>query len=168
MLPGMGANVFEVSKIDHADELSPLPRVEAPLAAAHSEERRELRHAPEAVLLVEDEPAVRMLAAKVLRMQGYAVLEATNGVEALQVVETHGTAAIDLVLTDVVMPQMGGVLLVEQLKRLRPSIKVIFMSGYIDNPVPQHQQFAHGVTFLQKPFGPAALIRAVRGVLDRV
>jgi two-component system, cell cycle sensor histidine kinase and response regulator CckA len=120
----------------------------------------------ETILLVEDEPAVRVLAARVLREQGYRVLEAGHGAEALQVALNYGLANIGLLLTDVVMPQMGGVALAEQLADLRPDIKVLFMSGYTDNVQVQHDRLVQGEFFLQKPFPPGVLVRKVREVLD--
>jgi CheY-like chemotaxis protein len=120
----------------------------------------------ETILLVEDEPAVRVLAARVLREQGYHVLEAGHGAEALQVALSYGLANIGLLLTDVVMPQMGGGALAEQLAALRPDIKVLFMSGYTNNVLVQHDRLVQGGMFLQKPFPPGVLVRKVREVLD--
>jgi CheY-like chemotaxis protein len=129
-------------------------------------EREDLPHGRETVLLVEDEPAVRSLAVRVLRQQGYAVLEATNGSEALQLLEAQPNISIDLVLTDVVMPQMGGKTLVEQLRAKQPSMKILFMSGYPDRSFNQDGSIDLNINFLQKPFLPGTLARKIRDVLE--
>jgi two-component system, cell cycle sensor histidine kinase and response regulator CckA len=118
----------------------------------------------ETVLLVEDEDAVRTLAREVLRRHGYAVLEARHGVDALTVVERHADP-IDLMITDVVMPHMSGRDLVERLSAARPTMKVLFMSGYTDHAV-VHRDLTPGTAFLQKPFTPDVFARKVRQVLD--
>jgi CheY-like chemotaxis protein len=118
------------------------------------------------VLLVEDEPAVRALAARVLRQQGYRVLEAANGDEALRVVRENTAEPIALLLTDMVMPQMGGQALAEQLALLSPTIKVLFMSGYTDAVIIKGSQLIPEAAFLQKPFSLEGLARKVREVLD--
>jgi PAS domain S-box-containing protein len=121
-------------------------------------------HGWETVLLVEDEDAVRALAREVLRRHGYVVLEARHGVDALRVAERHPDA-IHLMITDLVMPHMGGRDLVERLATVRPKMKVLFMSGYTDHAV-MHRDLTPGTAFLQKPFTPEAFARKVRSVLD--
>jgi CheY-like chemotaxis protein len=117
----------------------------------------------ETVLLVEDEDAVRSLARAVLRRHGYTVLEARHGVDALRLAERHHDE-IHLLLTDMVMPHMSGPELADRLSSVRPAMKVLFMSGYVDRTaVPD---FA-SVSFLQKPFTPETLSRKVRLILDR-
>lgn len=120
----------------------------------------------EAILLVEDEETVRSLADRVLRRSGYDVLGAANGSEALAVCKEHG-GPIDLVLTDVVMPEMSGHALVEQLLRLRPTLRVIFMSGYSEDMIVHQGVLERANAFLPKPFTPRTLARLVRDVLDR-
>jgi PAS domain S-box-containing protein len=145
-----------------------LPRAkDTALAPAGSQEYGQVPRGTETVLLAEDEPAVRRLAARMLHRQGYTVLEAANGVEALEIVESYTGAPIDLLLTDMVMPKMGGYELAEQLRQRIPNICVLFMSGYTDNAVVQNGLLDPSVTFIQKPFTPAALARRVRAVLDR-
>jgi CheY-like chemotaxis protein len=119
------------------------------------------------VLLVEDEQEVRLLAHRLLSQQGYRVLEATNGEEALYVAQEHGGEKIHLLLTDVVMPQMGGKELADQLKILRPDIKVLYTSGYTDNAIVHQGVLNPGTHFLQKPFSLKTLSHKVREVLDR-
>jgi two-component system cell cycle sensor histidine kinase/response regulator CckA len=121
----------------------------------------------EIVLLVEDESAVRALTARMLRRQGYTVLEAANGMAALDIVRQHTSAPIDLLLTDMVMPKLGGYELAEQLRQRLPGIRVPFMSGYTDNAIIQHGLLDSSVTFLQKPFTLLSLARSVRALLDR-
>jgi PAS domain S-box-containing protein len=118
----------------------------------------------ETVLLVEDENAVRALAREVLRRHGYVVLEARHGVDALRVAERHPDD-IHLMITDVVMPHMGGRELAERLATARPKMKVLFMSGYTDQAV-MHRHLTPGSAFLQKPFTPEAFARKVRSILD--
>lgn len=117
----------------------------------------------ETVLLVEDELSVRELAGEVLRQQGYTVLEATNGEEALQLVKSY-EGQIDLLLTDVTMPRMGGKALVTQLKALQPNLKVVFISGHTGHAI--DGVLDEGAPLLQKPFTLASLITKVREVLD--
>jgi two-component system cell cycle sensor histidine kinase/response regulator CckA len=145
-----------------------LPRVEEEMTALPR--RDDIGYMPkgnETVLLVEDEPLVRGLAIRVLREQGYNVLEAANGMEALNVAQEHVGEKIHLLLTDVVMPQMGGKELADRLKAFRPGIKVLFTSGYTDQAIVQRGLLNPDFSFLEKPFSPSGLVRQVREVLDR-
>jgi two-component system, cell cycle sensor histidine kinase and response regulator CckA len=118
----------------------------------------------ETVLLVEDDPYVRQFAAVALQMQGYTVVEAGTGAEAMAAAEAHADA-IHIVVTDVVMPEMGGRQLTDALRGRRPGLKVLFVSGYPEDAVAQFG-VAAGDQFLHKPFAPLALARKVRAVLD--
>ena len=120
----------------------------------------------ETILLVEDNPAVRALARRVLYRQGYTVLEAADGEEAILLCDRYG-GHIDLVLSDVVMPKLSGPKAVEQLVAMRPSMQVLYMSGYTDDSIGQHGVLEADVHFIQKPFTPPALGKKVREVLDR-
>ncbi len=120
----------------------------------------------ETVLLVEDEDGVRRLARVVLERQGYAVLDAPSAVAALQILDAHA-GVIDLLVTDVVMPQMDGRDLADAVRARSPSTRVLFMSGYMDDAVKRHGVGALSEAFLQKPFTPALLARKVRDVLDQ-
>jgi signal transduction histidine kinase/ActR/RegA family two-component response regulator len=145
-----------------------LPRIdeEKPDFPFRHKEFGDLPRGSETVLLVEDEESVRELAARMLRQQGYKLLEAANGNEALQLVQKQPDERIHLVVTDVIMPQMGGKALTDQLKTMRPDIKVLFISGYTDKAVVHHGLLESGIAFLQKPFSPQMLVRKVREVLD--
>ncbi|MGQ0695884.1 MAG: PAS domain S-box protein [Nitrospiraceae bacterium] len=122
-------------------------------------------HGWETILLVEDEPAVRGLVHEALRLNGYNVLVARHGIEALLTGAKH-MGPIHLLLTDVVMPQMSGPEVAEKLTVLRPEIKVMYMSGYPDHPVFSQGGVKRGTAFLQKPFTPNVLTQKVREVLD--
>jgi two-component system cell cycle sensor histidine kinase/response regulator CckA len=118
----------------------------------------------ETILVVEDGDAVRNLVCLMLVQNGYGVLEARDGQHALRVCETH-PEPIQLVLTDLVMPNMPGADLAECLRRARPDLRILLMSGYTDEPVVQ--RFGRGsVAFLPKPFTSVQLVEKVRQVLD--
>jgi CheY-like chemotaxis protein len=119
----------------------------------------------ETILLVEDEEAVRGLACRILERQGYRVIPAQHGRDAMEIA-TKETGHIDLVLTDVVMPGMNGRGLVERLAGIRPSIKSLYMSGYTDDDIIRRGFIEPSKSFLQKPFTSEALLETVRKVLD--
>ncbi len=120
----------------------------------------------ETILLVEDEEMVRKLACTVLEKNGYTVLEASNGDEALDVVQGRNGNPIHLVVTDVVMPGMSGRQLADRLVSLRPEIKILYMSGYTDDAIVHHGVLDPGIAYIQKPFTPDALASKVRDILD--
>ena len=117
------------------------------------------------ILLVEDEEAVRSFAARALRMRGYQVLEAGGGEEALEIVK-QGTSKIDLIITDVVMPNMDGPTMVRAVKAMNPALPVIFMSGYAEEAFRRNDQNSEDIHFLPKPFGLKQLAAKVKEVLS--
>jgi len=134
------------------------------------DEPGELPVGTETVLLAEDEPLVRTFVAHILREQGYNVLEAANGFEAISIGEKHSANEIHMLLTDIVMPLMSGLELTEQLWTAHPAARVLFMSGYSDRTHVNSEwldEDNQGISFIQKPFKPAGLVRKVREVLDK-
>jgi signal transduction histidine kinase len=143
------------------------PRVDQPVEVpAQPTQTEPLPCGTETLLVVEDEPAVRHLANNVLENQGYTVLRATNGRDALRVVREHRGSPIRLVITDVIMPQMDGQVMAEWLKSRFPDLKILFTSGYTDDAIVNHGVLEPGVAFLAKPYSPATLTRKVREMLD--
>jgi two-component system cell cycle sensor histidine kinase/response regulator CckA len=144
-----------------------LPRANGDGKVAHSAVVDEETPAgTETVLVVEDEEAVRLLTRRILERAGYRVFDASNAGEAEALFERHGTL-IDLLVTDVIMPGASGPRLFERLARLRPDLKVLYVSGYTGDTIEHQGELAHGVEFLRKPFTADALNRRVRAVLDR-
>ena len=123
------------------------------------------RRGTETILLVEDEPSVRMLVRDELRKLGYRVLEAKNGIEAC-LLATQQAGAFQLLLTDVVMPGMAGRELAQHLSVIKPDLRTLFISGYMDDVGIMAGQEEGTSSFLQKPFTPEVLARAVRNLLD--
>jgi len=162
-----GGNIWVYSEVGQGTTFKIyLPRVEGAVETIpHPDGPHAMPRGTEVVLLVEDEPSVRALAARVLRAQGYTVLVADNGAEALQVIQTH-TGVIDLLVTDVVMPEMSGKALAEHVMRHYPGIRVLFISGYTDRAIVHHGRLERDVAFLQKPFTPLVLAQKVREALD--
>ncbi len=153
--PGLGA-IFTVL----------LPRTTGAVAnvqrpTSGSEQRR----GTETILVVEDEAALRRVAQRCLENVGYTVLTAADGDEALTLAEQHADT-IQLLLTDVVMPRMNGRELASELQRRRPTLKVLYMSGYTDDAIVHHGVLDQGTWFLGKPFTPTGITEKVREVLD--
>jgi PAS domain S-box-containing protein len=144
-----------------------LPRVdELPEEMRKKEIVEEIPRGSETILLVEDHGALRKLSVIILETQGYKILEAGDGNEALRLCGER-KEPIHLILTDVVMPEMSGRELTDRLKSQYPETKVLYMSGYTDNAIVHHGVLDKGVNFIQKPFTPESLARKVREVLDR-
>jgi signal transduction histidine kinase len=134
-----------------------------PLPAHHAEPGP---RGTETLLLVEDEDALRQLLNDILTDEGYSILQAASGTEAMNICAEHPDT-IHLLVTDVVMPGMGGRQLVENLAATRPNMKILYMSGYTDNAIVHHGVLDAGTAFLQKPFTPISVLRKVREVLDQ-
>jgi len=141
------------------------PHAEGALASTRRDAFEIMPTGDETLLLVEDDDGVRALARHVLQSLGYNLLEASDGREALRLAQSHG-GPIHLVVSDVVMPHLGGRELAEKLDGVRPGLRVLFLSGYTDDAVIRHGILEADVAFLQKPFTPSALAEKVRAVLN--
>jgi PAS domain S-box-containing protein len=143
-----------------------LPRVEESIVAIEKPViSDQSMRGKETVLVVEDEDEVRNLVSEMLRFYGYNVLEAANASNALSIFEKY-QKSIDLILTDIIMPQMSGTELIERILTTYPDIKVLYMSGYTDNTLVGHGLLADEKYFIQKPFSAANLVEKVRLILD--
>jgi PAS domain S-box-containing protein len=144
-----------------------LPRVDAVPAEVAPPERRASGHqGSEVILLVEDDAAVRTVVARILRAGGYAVVEAANGAQALRICE-NPAIGLDLIITDIVMPEMGGREFARLLRELRPDSRMLFMSGYTEYRITQSTLLARDAAFIEKPFTMDALAKKVRDVLEK-
>jgi PAS domain S-box-containing protein len=162
-----GGNVWVYSEVGRGTTFKIyLPRVEdeADEISAIQDSERKVKGS-ETILLVEDEEVVRELSQEILRDEGYCVLVASNGKEAIQLCERYD-GAIHLIVTDVVMPKMSGPELAHQLASLRPTAKTLFLSGYTNASITQNGVLEREVEFLQKPFSAEALTRKIRHILD--
>lgn len=142
-----------------------LPRVDSEIDVIRAAEPIATVRGTETVLLVEDNEQVRVLARTILRKSGYLVIEARNAGEALLHAEKH-PGTIHILLSDVVMPQMSGPELAHRLASVRPSMKVLCMSGYTDDAIVRHGIIEEQIAYLQKPFTPETLTMKMREVLD--
>jgi two-component system cell cycle sensor histidine kinase/response regulator CckA len=142
-----------------------LPRVEAAARPVPPPAAGDAAGGSETILLAEDEPGVRGLLRAILEMNGYRVLEATNGIDALALLEQH-TGPVHLLIADRVMPGLGGRELAERIAARYPEMKVLYISGYAGPEVVRSGLLETDATFLQKPFTPEQLARTVRQVLD--
>jgi two-component system, cell cycle sensor histidine kinase and response regulator CckA len=165
-----GGYVWIYSEPDHGTTLKLyFPEVSAVAAfgspGEHAGLSKTAERGSETILLVEDEDAVRGLACRILERQGYRVIPAQHGRDAMEIA-TKESGKIDLVLTDIVMPGMNGRGLVERLVGIRPTIKSLYMSGYTDDDIVRRGFIEPSKSFLQKPFTSEALLQTVRKVLD--
>lgn len=141
-----------------------LPRVVETEIEIQLDRETEVPTGHETVLLIEDDVTVRALAREILEMSGYRVLEAHSGDDALQI--SRSDEPIDLLLTDVVMPDYSGRELADRITTMRPALRVLYMSGYTDDAIVHHGVLEEGLNFIPKPFSPETLARKVRVVLD--
>jgi two-component system cell cycle sensor histidine kinase/response regulator CckA len=142
-----------------------LPRIEAPAEPLGSPEPAIVSSGGrETILLVEDEESVRSLTRKTLEGKGYTVLPAADGGEAIELASAN---RIDLLLTDMVLPGMGGSEIAARVRQIHPAIKVLYTSGYTDDTIVRRGMLEHGAAFVEKPFTPSLIARRVREVLDR-
>jgi PAS domain S-box-containing protein len=154
--PGKGAS-FELL----------LPRI-APdaAAAAQAGARKPIPRGAETILVVEDEAAIRRLAGRALRAQGYSPVEAADGQEGLARLEEDREGRIRLALVDMVMPRMGGAELAKAIQAARPDVRILYTSGYTEHTMPGYGAFESGPNFLRKPFTPQELCEKIRETLD--
>jgi two-component system, cell cycle sensor histidine kinase and response regulator CckA len=138
----------------------------APAAAESASSNGPAPRGTETLLIVEDEPSVRLLAQGVLQSLGYDVLVALHGLDALRITREHQGPRIALVIADVIMPRMGGAELADWLRSLDPNLKIIFSSGYTEDAIAASGMSSNGIDFLPKPYSPLALARKVREMLD--
>jgi two-component system cell cycle sensor histidine kinase/response regulator CckA len=144
-----------------------LPQVEN-ISAEQTEERAAIkkgRHEPETILIVEDEDIVRTWMCRILKKSGYDVIEARNGKEALSICDKRDVK-INVVITDVVMPKMGGRELAEKLVERYPEIKILYTSGYTDDIITRHGIMEERMNFIQKPFAANVLLQKVQQLYD--
>lgn len=141
-----------------------LPRTDASVEAIMNHDSERLPTGTESILVVEDDPSVRGLTVSILRNCGYDVQESTNAFEAL--IQLKRNPRFDLVITDVIMPQMSGKELHDQIKGQLPHIKVMLISGYTDDALAHHGVLDETLAFLEKPFSPAKLAKKTRDILD--
>jgi two-component system cell cycle sensor histidine kinase/response regulator CckA len=142
------------------------PQVEGFTLAKPVSVSQRLARGSERILVVEDQDGVRDVVCEILRRNGYSVVSARGAREAQQLSEQR-QASFDLIVTDVVMPQMGGRELAAAVASLQPEIRVLFMSGYADRAIRGDEEWAPDLAFIQKPFTAHALLQKVREVLDK-
>jgi two-component system cell cycle sensor histidine kinase/response regulator CckA len=164
-----GGNIWAYSELGRGTTFKVyLPRVdESPKEEKGEDKAAEIFKGTETILAVEDEIEVRKLVAEILKGQGYTVIEASDGEEAVKVSRENAGKKIHLLLTDVVMPGMSGRELAVTLGLQHPTMKILYMSGYTDNAIVHHGVLEEGVNYIQKPFTLDALARKVREVLDQ-
>ena len=141
-----------------------MPRAAPAPAVGEAPEVVEVAHATETILVVDDDPAVRQVTVRMLNAAGYAVLEARNGEEALDLLRNL-PAHVDLILTDVMMPGIDGATLISHVRRDHPDVRAVFVSGYPSDVIRARGEFVVGENFLSKPFAPGTLTEAVRRAL---
>jgi two-component system, cell cycle sensor histidine kinase and response regulator CckA len=161
-----GGYIWVYSEVGHGSTFKIyLPQVMAEVDKPAEKETPRMSMGTETILFVEDEQSVRELVCDYLSSAGYRVLQAGDGVEALEVAAAH-TGTIHMLVTDVVMPRMSGRDLATHLTSKRPNLKVLFISGYTDDTIVRHGVLDGGVAFLQKPFNLKSLTEKIREVLS--
>ncbi|HEX8890902.1 MAG TPA: response regulator [Pyrinomonadaceae bacterium] len=161
-----GGHLWLYSEVGHGTTFKIyLPLVNEESSTEATVKPAQIARGSETILMVEDEGALRELIREILEQDGYKVLVAHNGREALSISAQH-RGAIDLLITDVVLPEVSGREVAERLTQAYAKVKVLFMSGYTDDAVVRHGVLEEGAHFLQKPFTPDALLRKIREILD--
>ena len=169
MIKQAGGHILVFSEPGHGAAFKVyLPRVDEPAEEiVPVKKAKPVTGGKETVLVVEDEPLVRNLIVRILNAQGYHILAAANGSEALRLVEEQPQTEIHLLLSDMVMPHMGGEEMARRIRATRPKLKVVFTSGYMEDPFAGRDIPDPSVSFIQKPFSPDALAVKIREVLDQ-
>ena len=164
-----GGNVWVYSELNQGTSFKVyLPQIEAEVKVDGTPTLfSSIKLGSETVLLVEDEDMVRNLASELLKENGYTVLEASGGEEAMRLCRKHKDA-IDLLITDVVMPKMSGTNVANHVQMVHPETRVLFMSGYTDEAIVHHGIVDSNIAFIQKPFSETVLMQKIREVLDAV
>ena len=145
-----------------------LPRLEQPaIPIPQPREAIGLPQGTELVLLVEDDEPVRRVSARVLGDQGYTVIKAADGFDALEIMGGPAGQCVDLLLTDMVMPRMSGKALADQVKKMCSRVRVLFISGYTEHPTVHIGELDPDSRFIRKPFTPATLVQKVRETLSQ-
>ena len=161
-----GGFIYVYSEVGHGTTFKVyLPQVVADVDKDVAEKPAAAPSGSETILFVEDEESVRELVREYLMGTGYRVLEACDGVQALEIAAAH-KGAIDILVTDVVMPRLSGRELASRIAAVRPNVKVLFISGYTDDSIFRHGVLEGGVAYLQKPFNLKAIAQKIREVLD--
>jgi two-component system cell cycle sensor histidine kinase/response regulator CckA len=162
-----GGHIFVYSEVGHGTTIKVyLPRAtEGAGVDSGARPRSAATRGSETVLVVEDDEPVRRLARRSLEGAGYTVLQAASPLEALELAARH-TGPLDLLLTDVMMPDLTGRQLADRLTASRPGLAVLFMSGYAEDAIVHHGRLDPDTAFLQKPFASEALTQKVRAILD--
>jgi PAS domain S-box-containing protein len=142
-----------------------LPRAQGEAVSPVAQEAPSAGPGSETILFVEDDDEVREIATRILRKNGYRVLEAANGADALRVCEAEARP-VDLIVTDIVMPEMGGSQLAERIRETQPDARILFTSGYTEDAAVRHSFIDPGEEFIGKPFTPSQLTQKTRDVLD--
>ncbi len=157
--PGVGSTFKVYLPLVHSAEGAVAPSAAAPSVPPPGRKG--------VLLVVEDEASLRRLACTILRDAGYEILEASNGEEALAVAQEYA-GTIDLLLTDVIMPKMGGAELAKHMAEIRPATRVLYMSGYAEGSIAENGRLTEGAVLLEKPFSPEAVEAKIRQVLSGV
>jgi CheY-like chemotaxis protein len=162
-----GGHIFVDSKVGKGTIFKIyLPRVDEKVKLSRRGNLfKQILKGTETILLVDDEDIVRALTRQILEGGGYEIIEARNGIEALSVFEKPG-CKIDLMITDVEMPQMGGRELAKRLATKHPSTRILFTTGYLDDETIRSDEQEFGTNFIEKPFTPESLTQKVRELLD--
>jgi two-component system cell cycle sensor histidine kinase/response regulator CckA len=162
-----GGHIYVASEPNHGTIVTVyLPRVSPPASNYKKPALKKLPGGNETILLLEDDVSVRHLSVRVLRLLGYHVIEAANGDDAQRLIDARKDTSIDLLLTDIMMPDMSGHDFAAWLEKTSPHTKVVFVSGYLDQSLRFAEHWDHALHFLPKPFDPEQLALKIRHALD--